>query len=79
MGLEDGSGDRKRKREGLPAVQNLREKQWCCREKRGSNKLHEWVSTINEGKNPKEGAQGARRERGRGRVTPLGRGHQGGG
>jgi len=27
---------------------------------------------------PRRGAQGARRKRGRDRVTPLGRGHQGG-
>jgi len=34
---------------------------------------------MNEGKNPKEGGQEARRRRGGGSVTPLGRSHQGGG
>jgi len=34
---------------------------------------------MNEGKNPKEGGQEARRRRGGGIVTPLGRSHQGGG
>jgi len=31
--------------------------------KRGSNQLHERGSTMNEGKNPKEGGQEARRMR----------------
>jgi len=46
------------------------------RGKRGSNALHERGSTMNEGKNPKEGGQ---EEEGGGSVTPLGRSHQGGG
>jgi len=52
----------------------------AMRGKRGSNELHERGSTMNEGKNPKEGGQEAgQEEEGGGSVTPLGRSHQGGG
>jgi len=36
----------------------------AMRGKRGSNELHERGSTMNEGKNPKEGGQEARSRRG---------------
>jgi len=53
-GLEDNSAERKRSERGCrPCKTYARCK--GDKGKRGSNKLHERGSTMNEGKNPKEG------------------------
>jgi len=60
--LEDRCADRKERR-GVADRAKPKRGAKVMQAKWGSNELHEWRSTMNKGKNPKQGGQEARRRR----------------